>query len=61
MLDDVVAGAVGEKHEAHPGSLTGIPVVFVVILLLLGQRLHQDRSDVSQGSFRVEPEKKMLK
>ena len=36
MLDDVVTGAVCKKHEADTGSLAGIPVVFVVILLLLG-------------------------
>ena len=36
MLDDVVTGAVCKKHEADTSSLAGIPVVFVVILLLLG-------------------------
>jgi len=54
VLDNIVLAASGQEHQANAGRLARVPVVFVVVLLLLRELLHQHRAQVLQSSFGVE-------
>lgn len=54
MLYDIIFTARSHQHQTHSSSLTRVPLIIIVILLLLGQHLRQDRHQVLQRAFGIE-------